>query len=45
MKVVTFKIDEEFLQKIDNYAMNHRMHRAEVIRQALEEFFKNHTGK
>jgi len=45
MRVVTFKIEDEFLQKIDNYAMNHRMYRAEVIRMALEEFLKNHLGK
>jgi len=45
MKIVTFKIEEEFLQKIDNYAMNHRMYRAEVIRQALEEFLQSHGVK
>jgi len=42
MKVVTFKVEEEFLQKIDNYAINHKMYRAEVIRTALEEFLKKH---
>ena len=45
MRTVTFKVEDEFLQKIDRYAINHRMYRAEVIRQALEEFFKNHEAK
>ena len=45
MKIVTFKVEEEFLQKIDNYAINHKMYRAEVIRQALQEFLKNHEVK
>ena len=45
MRIVTFKLDEELLQKLDRYAMNHRLYRAEVIRMALEEFLKNHEAK
>jgi len=45
MRIITFKLDEDLLQKLDRYAMNHRLYRAEVIRMALEEFLKNHGMK
>ncbi len=32
-----------YCKNLDNYAMNHRMYRAEVIRQALEEFLRPNT--
>ena len=43
MRVITFKIDEDLLQKLDKYAINHKLNRSEVIRQALMEFLRPHT--
>lgn len=40
MRVVTFKIDEELLQKLDSYAINRRLSRSDVIREAIEQFLK-----
>ncbi len=40
MRVVTFKIDEELLQKLDVYAINKRLSRSDVIREALEYYLK-----
>ncbi len=42
--VVTFKASPDFIQKIDIYAVNHNMHRSEVIRMALEEFLATHKN-
>ncbi|WP_338604973.1 ribbon-helix-helix protein, CopG family (plasmid) [Sulfolobus tengchongensis] len=36
MRVVTFKVDEELLRQLDLYALNNRVSRSEVIREALE---------
>ncbi len=36
MRVVTFKIEEELLEKIDLYARSRGKTRSEVIRRALE---------
>ncbi len=38
MRVVTFKLEEELLQKLDLYAVNARVTRSEVIREALKLF-------
>ncbi|ALG97082.1 hypothetical protein [Sulfolobus monocaudavirus SMV4] len=35
MRVVTFKIEEELLKKLDLYAINMRLTRSEVIREAI----------
>ena len=40
MRVVTFKIDEELLQKLDVYALNMRLSRSDVIREAIEFYLK-----
>ena len=40
MRVVTFKIDEELLQKLDVYALNMRLSRSDVIREAIEQFLR-----
>ena len=40
MRVVTFKIEEELLAQLDLYAINKRISRSEVIREALERFLK-----
>jgi len=39
MRVVTFKLEEELLQKLDLYAVNSRVTRSEVIREALRLYF------
>ena len=41
MRVVTFKIDEELLQKLDVYALNQRLSRSDVIREAIEFYLKS----
>ena len=44
MRVITFKIEEDLLQKLDKYAMNHKLNRSEVVRLAIREFLSNHTN-
>ena len=36
MRVVTFKIEEELLEKLDYYAIKHRLNRSEAIREAIK---------
>jgi metal-responsive CopG/Arc/MetJ family transcriptional regulator len=36
VRVITFKIDEELLDKLDLYAMNNKLFRSEVIREAIK---------
>jgi len=38
MRVVTFKVEEELLKKLDLYAVNVRLSRSEVIREAIRVF-------
>lgn len=40
MKTVTFLINEELLEKLDKYAIEHKMPRSDVIRMAIELFLK-----
>ena len=35
MRVVTFKIEEELLRKLDLYAVNNRLTRSDAIREAI----------
>jgi len=44
MRVITVKIDEDFLKEVDKYAINHKLNRSEVIRLAVREFLSNHTN-
>nr|WP_012548827.1 ribbon-helix-helix protein, CopG family [Acidianus hospitalis]ACI15719.1 putative CopG [Acidianus hospitalis W1] len=41
MRVVTFKLDEELLRKLDLYCANNRLVRSEVIRDAIEFYLNN----
>lgn len=41
MRVVTFKLDEDVLEKLDRYARRTGRSRSEVIRQALERLLSN----
>ena len=36
MRVVTFKVDEELLKVLDLYCVNNKLHRSEVIRDAIK---------
>ena len=38
MRVVTFKIDEELLIQLDNFAVSHGLTRSDVIRMAIKWF-------
>ena len=40
MRVVTFKIDEKLLERLDMYAVNNKLSRSDVIREAIE-FYLN----
>ncbi|ARQ96482.1 hypothetical protein [Sulfolobus islandicus rod-shaped virus 10] len=44
MRVITVKIDEDFLKEVDKYAMNHKLNRSEVVRLAIREFLSNHAN-
>jgi len=43
MRIISIKIPEKLLDELDNYAMNHRFHRSEVVRLAIIEFLDNHA--
>lgn len=36
MRVITFKVNEELLQRLDLYCVNNNLGRSEVIRAAIE---------
>jgi metal-responsive CopG/Arc/MetJ family transcriptional regulator len=44
-KVVTFRVNKSFLQKLDSYAKKNGMHRNKVIKKALEEFLEEEMKK
>ncbi|PVU73253.1 CopG family transcriptional regulator [Sulfolobales archaeon SCGC AB-777_J03] len=44
MRIVSFKIEEELLMKLDVYALNKRLSRSDVIREALEKYLKEAAG-
>ncbi len=35
MRIVTFKVDEELLKVLDLYCVNNKLHRSEIIRDAI----------
>jgi len=45
MRVVTFKVDEELLEKLDYYARQRGKTRSEVIREALEHLLREEVGE
>ena len=45
LRLVTFKVDEELLEKIDKIALFYGRNRSEVIRKALEVYVKLVEGK
>ncbi|WP_257640415.1 ribbon-helix-helix domain-containing protein [Pyrodictium delaneyi] len=40
VRVVTFKVDEDFLEKLDSFARLKGVTRSEVIRKALELYLR-----
>jgi len=50
MRIVTFKVDEELLELLDLYCVNNKLHRSEVIRDAIKLYlskgsvYKNKEG-
>jgi Ribbon-helix-helix protein, copG family. len=40
MKTITIKIPDELLSELDEYAEKHDLYRAQVIRQAINEFLR-----
>ena len=45
MRVVTFKVWEELLDKIDQFALEKNMTRSEVIRRALKTYLEREARK
>ncbi len=45
VRVVTFKVDEELLAVLDLYAINNRLHRSEVIREAIKFYLSHYKIK
>ena len=43
MRIVTFKIYEDLLEKLDTYAKLKRLPRSEVIRRAIIEYLERHN--
>jgi len=44
MRVVTFKLDEELLRKLDLYCANNRRERSSVIREAIKLYLSNYKS-
>jgi metal-responsive CopG/Arc/MetJ family transcriptional regulator len=40
MRVITFKAEEDLVTKLDLYAINRRISRSEIIREALKRYLE-----
>jgi predicted transcriptional regulator len=45
MRIVTFRVDEEFLEKLDDFARLKGKTRSEIIRKAIELYLKLESYK
>lgn len=45
MRVVTFKLEEELLRRVDEFANSKNMVRSEVIRRALKSYLEREARK
>ena len=45
MKVVTFKIDHDWLEQLDRYAMKYKLNRSEAVRKAIEKVLQEEMNK
>jgi len=43
MRAITFKVEEELLQKLDLFCVNHKIDRSVVIREAIKLYLKKAT--
>ena len=45
MRVVSFKVEEELLDIIEEYARKRRISKSELIRRALRDYIRGHGEK
>ena len=45
MRVVSFKIEEEFFNILEEYAQKKKISKSELIRRALRNYFREHEEK
>ena len=45
MRVVSFKVEEELLDIIEEYARRKRISKSELIRRAIRSYISNHEDK
>jgi len=45
MKIITVKLEEKLLQKLDLYAINSRVTRSDIIREALKQYLSGKGGE
>ena len=43
MRVITVKLEEDLLNELDNYAINKKLTRSDVVRMAIEEYLKTYS--
>jgi metal-responsive CopG/Arc/MetJ family transcriptional regulator len=43
MRVITVKLEEDLLNELDNYAINKKLTRSDVVRMAIEEYLKAYS--
>ena len=43
MRIITFKIEEGLLVRVDEFAVDKNMTRSEVIRRALRSYLRSHV--
>lgn len=45
LKAISFKIDLDLLEQLDNYAIKYGLNRSEAIRKAIENLVKDEVNK
>lgn len=45
MRVISFKVEEEFYDILEDYARRLRISKSELIRRALRNYFTEHEAK
>jgi len=45
IKILSFKVESDFLRRLDMYAINSKRYRSEVIRAAIMEFLKEEEDR
>ncbi|AWR96173.1 ribbon-helix-helix protein, CopG family [Acidianus sulfidivorans JP7] len=45
MRVITVKMDDELIEKLDFYAKTHKVSRSEAIRQAILKYIRENAVK